>query len=454
MDKTIKDINEKIAKKTARVVTADEMTRIVRELGPEHAAREVDVVTTGTFGAMCSSGVWMNFGHSDPPIRMTRVWLNSVEAYAGVAAVDGYIGATQPSEQFGIRYGGAHVIEDLAKREPVILKARSSGTDCYPRRELETEITIEDLNQAVMSNPRNAYQKYNVATNSGEKSLMTYMGKLLPGFGNAAYSGAGEISPLNNDPHFETIGIGTRIFLCGAPGYIVGSGTQHNPANGFSTLMVQGDLKKMSAEFLRAAVFEGYGCTLYIGIGIPIPVLNTRIAMNTGISDREIVTPVLDYAVASRNRPVLGEVTYEELKSGFIEIGGRKVRTSPVSSHFMAKKVALLLKEWIETRIFYLTEPVERLPKHLVCKPMVQKTPSSRVIFPAGRIREERFLARDEKRCIHCGHCVVFCPEGVFRVADRFKVLIDESRCSECGRCKDVCPVGALSLRGLNRGAE
>jgi uncharacterized protein (DUF39 family) len=73
MSKTVSDINEKIKEGTVKIVRADEMTKIVQELGPERAAQEVDVVTTGTFGAMCSSGVWMNFGHSEPPIKMTKV---------------------------------------------------------------------------------------------------------------------------------------------------------------------------------------------------------------------------------------------------------------------------------------------------------------------------------------------------------------------------------------------
>ena len=63
-----------------------EMTRIVQENGAEEAAKEVDVVTTGTFGAMCSSGAFFNFGHSDPPIKMSRTYLNGVEAYSGIAA--------------------------------------------------------------------------------------------------------------------------------------------------------------------------------------------------------------------------------------------------------------------------------------------------------------------------------------------------------------------------------
>ncbi|MCX6692276.1 MAG: hypothetical protein NTW33_09590, partial [Methanoregula sp.] len=81
MRKSIEQINQRIHDGTVRVVTAEEMPDIVAELGEEGALKEVDVVTTGTFGAMCSSGAFLNFGHAEPPIRMERVWLNDVEAY-------------------------------------------------------------------------------------------------------------------------------------------------------------------------------------------------------------------------------------------------------------------------------------------------------------------------------------------------------------------------------------
>lgn len=366
------EINERIKDGSVRVVTADKMTEIVNELGPEEAARKVDVVTTGTFGAMCSSGVFMNFGHADPPIKMQKVWLNNVEAYTGVAAVDAYIGATQLSEERGMDYGGAHVIEDLASGKPVEVRATAYGTDCYPRKEIETAITIEDLNQATMINPRNAYQRYRVATNSSDRTLYTYMGTLLPEYRNATYCGAGSLSPLFNDPDFETIGIGTRIFLCGAKGYVIGEGTQHEPVNNLGTIMIQGNLKETRTEFLRAAIFQKYGTTLYLGIGIPIPVLNEEIAKRTGISDADIITEVLDYGVARRSRPVLRKVSYEELKSGSIDINGKEVRTSPLSSYFMAKRVADELKAWLEKGEFMLTQPVERLPRDTMFKPMKQ----------------------------------------------------------------------------------
>ncbi len=372
VEKTVSEINERIKDGSVRVVTADKMSEIVKELGPEEATKEVDVVTTGTFGAMCSSGVFFNFGHSDPPIKMQKVWLNDVEAYTGIAAVDAYIGAAQLSDDRGMEYGGAHVIEDFAAGKPIEVRALAYGTDCYPRKEIETTITIEDLNQAIMINPRNAYQRYNVATNSTDHTLYTYMGMLLPHYGNATYCGAGELSPLFNDPLFETIGLGTRIFLCGAKGYIIGEGTQHDPVNNLGTLMVRGDLKEMNTEFLRAAIFQKYGTTLYVGIGIPIPILNEGIALRTAVNDEDIVTNMLDYGVARRARPVLRKVSYKELKSGSIELNGKEVRTAPLSSYFMAKKVAEELKAWIENGEFLISQPVESLPGDTVFKPMKQ----------------------------------------------------------------------------------
>jgi len=453
MSKTISEINQKIAQKTVRVVTADEMPGIVRALGAEQAAVEVDVVTTGTFGAMCSSGAWLNFGHSEPPIKMMRVWLNDVEAYAGVAAVDAYLGVTQPSETLGMEYAGAHVIEDLLLGKPVVLRAVSYGSDCYPLKELVTEITLADLNQAIMSNPRNAYQRYHAAANSGERELHTYMGKLLPGCGNVNFSGAGELSPLMNDPDYATIGIGTRIFLGGGIGYISGSGTQHNPGAQFATLMVQGDLKQMSAEFLKAAIFHGYGSSMYVGLGIPIPVLNAEIAMNTGISDREIETNVMDYSVASRARPVLGRFNYEQLKSGSVRIAEREIPTAPLVSYSKSRQVALTLKQWIEQGDFFLSEPVARIPAHGSAKPMTQKKPQPRLALFYRRqpqVSEQHataYIFWNEQACISCGHCLGICPTRVYQHDAQWHVSAEYERCNECGQCEQVCPRGAIVFR-------
>jgi len=373
--KSVREINEKIKRGEACVVTAEEMVEIVEDVGPERAAKEVDVVTCATFGPMCSSGVFLNFGHSDPPIKMQRVWLNEVEAYAGLAAVDAYLGATQPSEDRGIEYGGAHVIHELAAGEEVVLRAEGAVTDCYPRESVETLITIEDLNQAILVNPRNCYQRYVAATNSSEETLYTYMGTLLPEYGNVTYCGAGQLNPLANDPEFRTIGVGTRIWLAGAHGYIIGEGTQHDPRSGMATLMVKGDLKEADPEFLRPVVLKNYGVSLAVGIGVPIPVLDEKVAESTAVSDEDIEVPVVDYGVQSRDRPVVAKVTYAELRSGKVEIKGRKVRTGALSSYKMAREIAERLREEIEEGEFLLTEPVERLPRDRELKPMPSRPP-------------------------------------------------------------------------------
>ncbi|MGE5613516.1 MAG: homocysteine biosynthesis protein [Bacillota bacterium] len=367
--KSIDEINEKIKSGKVVVVTAEEIIDIVAEKGVKQAAKEVDVVTTGTFGPMCSSGAFINFGHSNPPIKMTRVWLNDVPAYAGLAAVDAYIGATELSESRGMEYGGAHVIEDLIAGKNIKLYATSYGTDCYPRKEISTYINKNNINQAFMFNPRNAYQNYPAATNSSDRILYTYMGTLLPNFGNVTYSTSGQLSPLLNDPELRTIGIGTRVFIGGAQGYVAWEGTQHNPGqargeNGVplslaGTLALIGNIKEMSVEFVRAAVYERYGVSLFVGVGIPIPILDEDMLIKTAVRDSEILTAIVD---KSGKVKIDKKVSYAELRSGSIELNGKTVPTAPLSSLKKAREIANLLKQWIARGEFMLTNPVAPLP--------------------------------------------------------------------------------------------
>jgi uncharacterized protein (DUF39 family)/CBS domain-containing protein len=372
LTKSYIEINEKIKGGDIVVITAEEMIKFVEHNGIKVAVEEIDIVTTGTFGPMCSSGAFLNFGHSDPPIKFERLWLNDVEAYHGNAAVDCYIGVTKMADIRPFEYGGGHIIEDIVSKKPIRLKGNSYTTDCYPLDEIDTTFTIDDLNQAILCNPRNAYQRYVCAVNSTERTLYTYMGKLLPNFGNAHYAGSGCLNPLCNDPDYETIGIGTRIFLGGGIGYIIGEGTQHNPSNNFGTLFLKGDLKQMSAEYLRGVNYEKYGTSMFVGVGIPIPILNEKIARKTAIKDEEIFTDVVDYGIPRRDKPILKKVTYKELKSGYIEIDCKKIKCSSLSSLSYARKIANELKKWIQEGIFFLNPPAETLSTNTILKPMKQ----------------------------------------------------------------------------------
>ena len=381
LTKTYDEINERIRSGKAVVLTAEEVVDLVRRKGAEKAAEEVDVVTTGTFGAMCSSGAFLNFGHADPPIRMTGIRLNNVEAYGGLAAVDTYIGATSLIDPPGTGYGGAHVIEDLIAGKKVRLQAWGPGTDCYVRKSIDTYISLDDINEAYLYNPRNMYQNYGVATNTSNRTLYTYMGKLLPNMKNATYSSAGALSPLMNDPHLDTIGIGTRIFLAGGEGYVAWQGTQFNttseevngvPVKGSRTLAVIGDMKQMDAKYVRGLDITGYGISLAIGIGVPIPVLDADVMRRCAISDEEIYAEMVDYSLPS-NRQCMQRYSYADLRSGSIEYQGRKIRTSSMSSLAGARKVANQLKDWIEHGEFLLNQPCIPLPKEGKVKPLLER---------------------------------------------------------------------------------
>lgn len=391
--KTYEQINNRIESGKAVVLTADDIIDYVNRKGLATAAKEVDVVTTATFGPMCSSGCVLNFGHSKPKIRMSEAWVQDVLVYTGLAAVDVYLGATQlrhrdpenmdhPGE---FRYGGGHVMEELVAGKTLQLFALSYGTDCYPLREIRTYFTIGDLNQAIMLNPRNCYQNYNVAINDSQRSIYTYMGTLEPDRKNASYCSAGQLSPLLNDPYYETIGIGTRVWMAGAHGHVYAEGTQHAggvartpdgiPKAGAGTLALTADMKQMRQEFVRGVSFRGYGVSLALGVGIPIPILNEDILKRTCVSDREILAPVVDYSVdyPQNTGKVLCHVSYEQLRSGEIEVEGRKVAVGSLSSYYKALEIAHLLADEIKRGDFRLAEPIAYLPKDTTMKPLVTR---------------------------------------------------------------------------------
>ncbi|MCJ7446378.1 MAG: homocysteine biosynthesis protein [Bacteroidales bacterium] len=368
--RSIEEINEKIRNGKAVVLTAEQVSAMGKEMTPAEMMSRVDVVTTATFGPMCSSGAFINFGHTTPPMRMEKLTLNNVPAYGGVAAVDTYIGATETAMPHD-NYGGAHVIEDLIAGKDVLLQASAKGTDCYPRTEIKTLINKSTINEFIMFNPRNAYQNYNVAVNSTSKIKFTYMGTLLPAFGNANFSTSGELSPLLNDPEMRTIGIGTRIFIGGTTGYVAWNGTQFNtgkplndhgiPVGNAATLAVIGDAKQMNTQFIKAAYFEKYGVSMFVGIGIPIPVVDEDMARRVSIRNSQIETNVIDYG--SGNFELLGRTNYKFLFSGEITLNGKKIRTAPLSSVKVAREIADILKKEITEGRFILTEPVALLPK-------------------------------------------------------------------------------------------
>ncbi len=382
--KTYDEINKKIESGNAVVLTADEIIDYVDKKGLEKAAEEVDVVTTATFGPMCSSGCFLNFGHSKPKIRITEAWIDDVLCYSGIAAVDLYLGATQlrhndPANMYypgEFKFGGGHVIEKLIAGKKCQLFALSYGTDDYPLKEIRTWFDINDLNQAIMVNPRNCYQNYNVAINCSDKPVYTYLGMLKPEMQNLTYSSAGQLSPLLNDPLYETIGIGTSIWLAGSRGIVHAEGTQHSPTcersdndvpvEGAGTLGLTADMKKMRKDFIKGVSLKGYGVSLAVGVGIPIPILNSSILKRTTVRNRDIQASVIDYSHDYQNKTgkVLARVNYEQLiMQDEIELLGKKIEVSSMSSYNKALEISEILKDEIKRGDFFLSAPSASLQK-------------------------------------------------------------------------------------------
>jgi uncharacterized protein (DUF39 family) len=369
MPKTYDEINRKIKEKNCVVVSAEEIIKIAEEQGVKKTAKEVDVVTTATFGTMCSSGIYLNFGHTNPPIKIKKAWLNNIPLYCGYAAVDAFLGATELDEENNLNYGGSHVIYDLIKGKDIHLRAIGYPTDCYPKKKLDAYINKNSINQAVMFNPRNSLQNYVVATNASNKKIYTYMGKLLANFGNATYTSAGELSPLLNDPYYKTIGIGSRIFIGGSQGFIAWEGTQFNafaqrakngvPKTPGGSLGVIGNLKEIDPYFVSPVTIPRYGVSLNVGIGVPIPILNQEILKHTIVTNKEIYTKIYDYSDKSRDKKSIGEVNYEQLRSGLIKIKNKDVPTKPLSNIKKARQIAKILKRWIQKGQFQLQKPIQ-----------------------------------------------------------------------------------------------
>ncbi len=431
--RTIEEINAKIAAGTAVVMTAGEISSLKGKASPADIFDAVDVVTTGTFSPMCSSGAFLNLGQTEEHIKIKKATLNDVGTMSGLAAVDAYIGATTASCK-DPKYGGAHVIEALIRGNKVILDAQGDVTDCYTNPRNERAISLDDINEAYMFNPRNCYQNYAAAVNSSGKKLKTYMGTLLPNGNNINYCTSGELSPLINDPELRTIGTGTRILLCGGTGYVAAKGTQFNtaadknrkgiPFEGAATLALRGGLRDMSPAFIKAAYMPSYGVTLFVAVSIPISVLDTDMAARVLITNKEIDVNVRDFGISGH--PVSGRYTYEELASGAVTHNGVRARTIPLSSLAIARKSAMLLKRLIMENSFHLTEAVEKYGG----------SPENTGPSPDAALT-----------CALCGACAAFCPSKALFI-NGTRLYHDPLLCSDCGICGEICPCGLIKGGG------
>ena len=371
MTRTIAEINERIKSRDAVVLTAQEVSNKVTE-GEDLALKDVDVVTTATRAIMSGTYAVLSFPMAEAGtfVRAEKVWINGVPGGVGpcpnerLGIVDLMIYGTAHSKDRS-DYGGGHLFRELVEGKEVQVEVETSEG-----KSLTKALCLDDIPYAQILSTRNAFKNYVAFVNPRNAPLQTIFSALEfpPNLFCATVSGCGQLNPIKNDPLLETIGIGTRILLNGAEGFVMGTGTRSMASR--PNLLGLADMHQMSPEYMGGFVTSaGPEC---IGAwAVPIPVLNESILENILLQDRDIALTIMDVNI----RQKIGKTTYEDVWG-----------STDQEIEFDPGKCAGCRK--------CTTEPV--CPMRAISIEMDQ-------------------VKRDRGKCFNCGLCVSQCTGGAFR---------------------------------------
>ena len=383
MIRTYEEINEKIESGKANVISAFEAKSVIKDKGVKSFLNNVDVVTCASFEMNTNASLYMSFGQTDPLIYFSEAYLNDVLAYP-TGPTDLLLSSVAFSKDKP-EYGGAHIIEDLVAGKDVHLKVSGKNLQVFPNRDFETWFKLDDLNCINLFLNQAINQNDIVATNSGDIDINSHMGTLIAHLENSTYNSSSFLNPLINDPLCKTIGVGTRVWIAGGVGYITGYGSNHNPAqrkNEYGvpvgnavTLSAIGDLRGMKKKWIRGGYLKSFGPVLYVGVGVPIPVLNEEIVNFLAITDEHIHTTMFDFSIPRRTKPILGQCPYSELRTSTILINKKSTLSAPLSSMSGAIEICNLTKEAILEKTLFLSKPLEPINMNVKQKVLNSRLP-------------------------------------------------------------------------------
>ena len=369
---THSEILNKIERGEAVVMTAEEVSLLV-ESGDKSRLKDVDVVTTGTRAVMSGTYAILSFPVARPAsfLRAKKVWINGISAQVGpcpnenLGVLDLVIYGTAHSRDRP-NYGGGHLFRDLVEKKTALVEVETDDG-----RSILAEVGLDEMPYARIYGSRHAFKNYSAFVNPGEKPVNTifHARGFDPHCRGATFSGCGQINPLKNDPLLETIGIGTRILLNGAEGFVLGTGTrsirERPNLSGFA------DMHQMSAEYMGGfATSAGPECIC--SWAVPIPVTSPTILEEIARLDRDIALPVNDI----NTRTTIGEASYGDVWQG------------------------------VDLEVEFDPQLCQGCKQCRVMK----ACPMKAVSFDLG----EAHAHRDESLCFHCGLCVSECPNGAF----------------------------------------
>jgi putative methanogenesis marker 16 metalloprotein len=373
--KRISDINRRLRRGQAVVMTAMEFKRQVRQ-GLRLGVDDVDVVTTGTRAVMSGTSAMLSVptveGREAP--QVTALHINGVpcQPMPGADAVTGLVeaviyGTAESRDNHG-RYGGGHVLRELVEGRAVEVEYRTG--EGVRRR---FDLTLDRVGFARIYSFRNSYQNYSAFTNVKDhpsyrrNPTSIFACRPIPRLGGLSMSGSGELNPLENDPRGQVIRPGMRILVNGVPGLIVGYGTRSGPAK--RCLSLAADMHGMDPQFM-GGFKTSYGVEVTNGLAVPFPICDQQVLDDlAGCLDEHIPLPVADLG----DRIPLGELRYSAI--------------------------------WRDARLKVAFDPQRCIRCAFQC-PAEYYCPMGAIDWQAKTI--------DQDLCVACGACTANCLGGAF----------------------------------------
>ena len=364
----LSEITKKIENGTATVITVQELINRISD-GEKLKFEDVDVVTTATKGLMSGIMGVISFRLSPPKTlrKFTEVSINGIQAFPGpcpneyLGIVDLIVYGTAQSKTIK-NYCGGSLFRELVEGKSVKIIGKSSEGET-----VEKEMTLKDMQFAKLMGTRQAIKNYNAMINCESYNVDTIF-SCLPFEANKTeitFSGCGALNPFQNDPEFETFGVGSPILVNGSIGYLIGPGTRNYIEK--PNMMTVTPMLDMKPEYM-GAFKTSYGLEPICSIAAPIPILNENIFNNLVKSDKDVKLTILSLV----GREKVGECTYGDVWD----------------NNFLMKFDPKACKNNEKYKI-------------------IDICPTNAFIIENGII-----IAIDRSRCFNCGTCARLCPEA------------------------------------------
>ncbi|MDF0590522.1 methanogenesis marker 16 metalloprotein [Candidatus Methanocrinis natronophilus] len=371
MSRTLSEIQAKVDRGEAVVLTAKEVGEIL-DGEVVLTLEDVDVVTCATRAVMSGTYAVFSFPVAPPGTfrRATGVWLNGVPAVVGpcpnerLGVLDLIVFGTAASREES-RDGGGHLFRDLVEGEEVRVEVETEGGG-----DLDLDLSLADMPTARLFGTRHSFKNYSAFVNPSEERVATIFHATTfdPCWRGASVSGCGRLNPLENDPLLDTIGVGTRVLINGAEGFVLGRGTRSSPDR--PNLSGYADMHGMDPEYM-GGFRTSAGPECISSWAVAIPVLREEILERVAAPEEAIPLPVMDVVA----RKEIGQATYADV--------------------------------WEGTDLAVSFEPGE-------CKRCTACRPEA--ICPTGAIGFKDWRPTlDRRRCFNCGLCATSCAGDVFR---------------------------------------